>query len=233
MIEINHQAKISVTRNSRWGWLCKIGGVSALIVGTLLLFGMINLVVSVLLPRTTNGWLSQFEDNWLVKIFILHAEISNIYADLHGVNLLDIITLLLVSVICFSISTIFIKAKKVWSLLACALSVIAIVLFLATQITGRSTVMLAVLIISFVILKEKTFSNLTAYTGVLASVFLFVGDLTVGVHSNIITAVFGIGYVLLITWFFLIAQSLLRIGYVSSKKYHPTESLMESEDSTR
>ncbi len=61
-------------------------------------------------------------------------------------------------------------------------------------------------------LRDKTFSKVTIYAGILASVFLFVGDLTVGVHSNIITTLFSIGYMLLITWFFLIAQSLFRLG---------------------
>ena len=212
---MTHQVTSSETRNSRWGWLCKIGGVSALIIGTLLLIGMISLIVTVLQPGTTNGWLSLFENNWLVKIFILHAEFSDIYADLHGLNLLDIFILLLVSVICLSISTIFRNARKVWSLIAFTLSVIAIILFLASQIAGRSTVMLAVLIISFVMLRDKTFRKVTVYTGILSSVFLFVGDLTVGVHSNIITALFSIGYVLLILWFFLIAHSLFRLGHGS------------------
>lgn len=84
-----------------------------------------------------------------------------------------------------------------------------------TQIAGRSTVMLAVLINSFVMFRDKTFSKATLSVGILASVLLFVGDLTVGIHSNIITILFGVGYVLLTTWFFLIAQSLLRLGRVS------------------
>ncbi len=212
---MTHQITSSETRNSRWGWLRKIGGVSALITGALLLIGMTSLIVSVLQPGITNGWLLLFENNWLVKIFILHAEFNDIHADLHGLNLLDIFILLLVNVICLSISTIFRNARKVWSLIAFALSVIAIILFLATQIAGRSTVMLAVLIISFVMLGDKIFSKAAIYTGILASVFLFVGDLTVGVHSNIITILFSIGYVLLITWFFLIAQSLFRPGDIS------------------
>jgi len=75
--------------------------------------------------------------------------------------------------------------------------------------------MLAVLIMSFVMLRNETFSRLAIYSGILGSVFLFVGDLSVGVHSNLITFLFGVGYVLLITWFFLIAQSLIRLGRVS------------------
>jgi len=212
MIEMDHQIMNDETKISRWEWLYKIGGVSALITGMLLLIGMINLIVSVFQPRIANGWLSLFRENWLVKIFILHAEFSDIHADLHGLNLLDIFILIFVSVICFSISTIFKNAGKVWSLIAFALSLLAIILFLVTQIAGRSTVMLAVLINSFVMFRDKTFSKAFIYTGIIASIFLFVGDLTIGVHSNIITILFGIGYVLLATWFFLIAPTLFRLG---------------------
>ncbi len=208
---MTHKITSGETRNSRWGWLRKIGGVSALISGTLLFVGMISLLASILRSETTSGWLSLIQNNWLVKIFILHAGFSDIHADLRGLNLLDIFILLLVSVICLSISTIFRNARRVWSLIAFALSVIAIMLFLVTQSAGRSTVMLAVLIISIVMLRDKTFSKVTIYTGILASVFLFMCDLTVGVHSNIITTFFSIGYVLLIAWFFLIAQSLFRL----------------------
>lgn len=202
------------TSDSRWSWLYKISGVAALITGVFLLIGMMSLIVSIFQPRT-NNLLLLFQSNWLVKIFILHAEFSDIHADLHGLNLLDIVILLLVSTICFSLSTIFRNARKVWSLIAFALSVITIILFLVTQLAGRSTVMLAVLINSFVMLRDKTFSRATIYIGILASILLFVGDLTVGIHSNMITILFSTGYVLLTTWFFLIVQPLFRLGHVS------------------
>lgn len=203
------------TTDSRWSWLYKIGGASALLAGMLLLIGMISLIATVLQPATINGWLSLFQNNWLIVIFKLHAEFSGINADMHGLNLLDIVILALVSIICLSLSTAFRKAGKIWSLIAFALSLIAILLFISTQIAGRSTVMLAVLIISLVMLRNKISSKLTIFSGILASVFLFAGDLSVGIHSDIITILFGIGYVLLITWFFLIAQNLFRLGRVS------------------
>jgi hypothetical protein len=192
---------IASRRNSFY----KIGVVAGLISGMLLLVGMISLIASVLQPNITNSWLSLFQNNWLVKIFILHAGFSRIHADLQGLNLLDLVILFLVSIICLSLSTVYRKASKVWSLMAFALSVIAIVLFLITQIAGRSTVMLAILINSFVMLKDKIFYRTIIYTGIVAGIFLFVGDLTVGVHSNIITTLFGIGYMLLIAWFFLLS----------------------------
>jgi hypothetical protein len=212
MGEMIHPVTGTETMGSRWSWLYKIGGVAALITGMLLLIGMISLIASILQPGTTDGGLLLFQSNWLVKIFILHAEFSGIPADLHGLNLLDIVILLLVSIICLSLSTAFRNASKVWSIIAFALSLIAIGLFLATRVAGRSTVMLAVLINSFVMLRDRTFSRITIYTGILASIFLFVGDLTVGIHSSIITTLFGVGHVLLTIWFFLIAQSLFLAG---------------------
>jgi len=187
-------------------------------VGILLLFAVISLITTILESAATNGWLSLFQNNWLVEIFILHADFSGIHADLHGRNLLDIVILFLVSIICLSLSTAFRNARKVWSIIAFALSLIAIILFVTTQLAGRSTVMLAVLINSFVMLRDKTFGKVTIYMGILASVFLFVGDLTVGIRSDMITALFGVGYVLLTIWFFLIAQSLFRLGQAVSRR---------------
>jgi len=210
-----NQITSTETTDSRWSRFYKIGGAAAMVAGMLLLIGMISLIASVLQPNTTNSWLSLFQ-NWLIVIFKLHAEFSGTQADLlHGLNLLDIVILSLVGMLCLSLSTAFRKAGKIWSLIAFALSVVGIILFIATQLAGRSTVMLAVLIISFVMLGNKVFSKVTIYAGILASVFLFVGDLTVGIHSNIITILFGIGYILLTTWFFLIARSLYQPDRVS------------------
>jgi hypothetical protein len=215
MNEMINQVSNVKTVDSRWGWLYKIGGVAALITGILLLMGVMSLIASLLQLGNMNGWFSLFPNNWLVKIFILHAEFSDIHADLQGLNVLDLLILLLASVICFSLSTSFRNAGKVWSLIAFVLSVIAIILFVITQLAGRSTVMLAVLINSFVMFRDKSFSKLTIYTGIPAGIFLFVGDLTVGIHSNIITALFGVGYLLLTIWFFLIAKHLFRLSQVA------------------
>jgi hypothetical protein len=72
--------------------------------------------------------------------------------------------------------------------------------------------MLAVLIISLVMLGNEMFSKVIVYAGILASIFLLVGDLSVGIQSDMITILFGIGYVLLLAWFFLIAQVFFRLG---------------------
>jgi hypothetical protein len=212
MNEMINRVTNDQTVDSRWSWLHKVSGTAALVAGMLLLIGMIGLIVSVLQPGIINDWLSLFQSNWLIVIFKLHAEFSGVNDDLlHGVNLLDMIFIALVGVICLGLSTVFNKAGKTWSLIACALSLMALILFAVTQTAGRSTVMLAVLIISFVMLSNEIFGKATIYAGILAGVFLFIGDLSVGVQSNIITVFFGIGYVLLMTWFFLVAQRLFRL----------------------
>jgi hypothetical protein len=70
-----------------------------------------------------------------------------------------------------------------------------LILFIATKTAGRSSVMLAVLIISLVMLGNELFSKVMVYAGILASIFLLAGDFSVGVQSDMITILFGIGYV--------------------------------------
>jgi hypothetical protein len=213
-IKHNNMEKQNIeTMDSRRGWIYKISGAAALIAGILFLIAMISLIASVLSPGATNGWLSRFENNWLMVIFKLHAGLLDIHDDpLHGLNLLDIAILALVGTISFGLYVALRDASKIWSLIAFALSLITIILYIVTQLAGRSTVMLSVLIFSFVMLRNKVFNNVTIYAGILAGVFLFVGDLSVGIHSDMITILFGIGYVLLTTWFLLVGQRLVHLG---------------------
>jgi hypothetical protein len=179
----------------------------------MLLYAAATLVLSALAPGAITGWPLFLENNWLIVIFKLHAEFNGAHSiSLHGLNFLDIAILALVGTICLSLSTAFKKAGRIWVLVAAALSLIAIILFVVTQIAGRSTVMLAVLIVSFAMLGNKRFSRVAVYSGILAGVCLFIGDLTVGMHSTTITIFFGIGYVLLSGWLFLTGMALLRLG---------------------
>ncbi len=217
---MTHRVTSYETRNSRRNWLLKIGGVSSQISAILLIIGLISLF-SPFLRNETSYWSLIIPINWLIKIFILHAGFSEIHSDLIGLNLMDIFMLLLFSIICLGISTIFSNARRVLLLITFALLMIGIMLFLATQNAGRSTLMLSLLIISSVIINDKTFTKATAFAGILASVLLFVGDLTVGVQSNIITILFSIGYVLLIAWYFLIAKGLYRLCNCAFKENPP------------
>jgi len=132
---------------------------------------------------------------------------------LHVPNLLDIAILALVGTMCLGLHAALKGTSKIWSLVALALPFIGIILFTTTKLSGRSSVMGAGLIISLVMLRNNTFNKVTAYMGILANVLLLGGDFSVGIpHSNLISTLFGIGYVLLAVWFFLLGRRLLQLG---------------------
>ena len=58
---------------SRWNWLYQVSGVASLILGVLFLIAMTSLFTAGLQPSTINGWLSPFQNNWLVVLFKLNA----------------------------------------------------------------------------------------------------------------------------------------------------------------
>ena len=210
---LHNQLSIVEPENPSWNNLYKVSSAASLILGVLFLITAIGFIISLIWTGSTKGWFSLLQSNWLIIIFKLHAGLINIQDDpLNGLNLLDIVILVLFSVTCLGLYFNLRKSSKIWSLIAVALSLITIILFLVTQIAGRSTVMLSVLIFSFIMIKDKGYSKVTIYAGILASVFLFAGDLSVGIHSNVITILFGIGYILLTLWFFLIARTLLWFG---------------------
>jgi len=199
-----------MTKNSGQKKIYLLSSTTTLLMGILFLISAISFITSGIMTGTTCGWYSTLQNNWLIVIFKLHAGLINIQDDpLHGFNPLDIIILVIFSVTCLGLYINLKKSSKIWSLIALIFSLITIITFLVTQIAGRSTVMLSVLIFSLVMLKDKIYSKVTIYTGILASIFLFAGDLSVGIHSNVITILFGFGYILLTLWFFLISRKLL------------------------
>lgn len=213
--EMPNQATRLKEADSRWSWLYKISGAAALLAGVLLLMGMINLIIAVLQPGTINGWLSPFEDNWLIVIFRVHAGFSGAHIGLlHGLDFLDIVILALVGTIYLGLYAALKRTSRIWSIIAAIQPFLGIVLFVATKTAGRSGVMGAGLVSSLVMLWSRTFSKATAYIGILASVLLLAGDLSAGVipPSTVVATFFGVGYVLLTTWFFLVAQRLFQLG---------------------
>lgn len=216
MKAMNHFANAETT-DSAWKSLYKVGGVGALFAGVLLLTAMISLIVAELQLGAINRWLSLFQNNWLVLIFKLHAGFSGVQADLlHVLNLLDLAILALVGTLYLGLYAIFHRTSKIWSFIALALPFLGIMLFTITRIAGRSSVMGAGLIISLVMLRNNIFNKVIAYMGILASLLLLAGDFSVGIpNSNIIAALFGIGYVLMMTWFFLVSSRLLQLGRAS------------------
>lgn len=213
MNAMNHFANAETT-DSTWKSLYKVAGVAAVFAGVLLLLAMISLIVADLQLGAINRWLSLFQNNWLVLIFKLHAGFGGVQADLlHVLNLLDLAILALVGMLYLGLYAIFRRTSKIWSFIALALPFLGIMLFTITRIAGRSSVMGAGLIISLVMLRNNIFNKVIAYMGILASLLLLAGDFSVGIpNSNMIAALFGIGYVLMMIWFFLVGQRLLRLG---------------------
>ncbi len=196
------------------------GSAAALIAGAVFLLAIIDLIIPSFRLGTTNGWGSLFQNNWLMVIFKLHAGFSGVQIELlHIPNFLDIAILALVGTMYLGLYAALKRTSRIWSITALALPFLGIVLFIATQTAGRCAVMGAGLVISVVMLRNNIFNRVTAYIGITASVLLLVGDFSAGVlHSNIITALFGIGYGLLTTWFFLISQRLFQVGMRHSRE---------------
>jgi hypothetical protein len=187
-------------------------GMTSIILGVLLLSSAISFIASIFQTETKDVFMV-LQNNWLILIFKLHAGLISIQDDpLRGLNLLDILILAIFSVTSYGIYIDLRKSSKLWSVIAFAFTLIAILLFLISQIAGRSTVMLSALIFSLVMMKDTIYKKATIYTGIISSIFLFAGDLTVGIHAKSITILFGIGYLLLILWFFLISRRLLKLG---------------------
>jgi hypothetical protein len=195
----------SETASPRLKSLYRVCGAAAVMAGVLLLFGAINV------------WLSSFQDNWLVIIFKLHAGFGGVQIDrLNALDFPDIAILALVGVTVLGLYAALRDVSKIWSLIAVVQPWLGLVLFIATKNAGRLSVMGAVLVISVVMLRNDIFNRSTAYMGILAGVLLLVGDFSAGMfHLNIIAIIFGVGYALLITWFFQVARNLLKISNAS------------------
>jgi hypothetical protein len=136
-------------------------------------------------------------------------------ANLNVINLIDITIMALFCAMFLGLYTALKKTNKIWSLIAAALPFLGILLFLATATAGRSTLLIAALIISIVMLRSNTFSKLTAYMGIVASVLLFfAGDIATAVFSSsgVIALFIAIGYVFWMVWFLLVSQKLYQLG---------------------
>jgi len=203
------------TAESRWNWLYQVSGVASLILGVLFLIAMTSLFIAGLQPSTINGWLSPFQNNWLVVLFKLNAGFDGVQFDLlYGLNPLDIAITALVATTYLGLYAALRRTSRIWSIIAAVMPFLGIVVFIATRIAGRSGVMGAGLVISFVMLRSNIFGKVIAFVGILASVLLLAGDFgtTENSASTIVAVLIGIGYVLLMTWFFLIARRLFQLG---------------------
>ncbi len=205
----------SETADSRWHGLYKICGAVASILGALFLLAMIGLIIAGLQPDSLKSWFALFQDNWLVVLFQLNAGSTGVRFDsLYGVNALDLVILVLVAALYLGLGAALWRTSRILSVLAVVQPFIGIVLFIATQIAGRSAVMGAGLVISLVMLRSHTFGKVIAGMGILSSILLLIGDMgtSTSSHSMVIASLIAIGYMLLVAWFFLVARAFFALG---------------------
>lgn len=198
--------------------LYKAGATSALLMLVLFLIGAISIITTSLRITINNGWLMQLQDNWLVVLFKINMGLQ---ADLNVINLIDLLIMVLFCAMSLGLYHGLKKTSKIWSLIATALPFLGIPLFLATTTAGRSTLLIATLLISLIILRSNTFSKLTAYVGIVASVLLFfAGDIaTAIISSSSDVAIFiAFGYVLWMLWLLFIAQKLYQLEKFIGRK---------------
>jgi len=201
--------------NARWHWLYRVSGTAATITGVLFLIAVASLIIAMLQPGVGANGLAQLQHNWLMVLFQLNAGFAGVQFDqLYGQNPLDITLLTLVAIVFLGLYIALRRPNRVWPLIATLQPILGLVLFLATKQAGRSAVMGAVLVISLVMLRNHCFSKVTATMGILAGVVLLIGDFnsTPSVHSNSLALLIGIGYLILMSWFFLIAGRLLQLS---------------------
>jgi hypothetical protein len=166
-------------------------------------------------PDTTNDWLSLLQNNWLDILFKLNAGFHGIQFDqLYGPNLLDIAILALMFIMNTGLYVALRQTSRIWSMIAASKPVLGMALFIVTKLAGRGGVMGAGAVISFVMLRSKVFWKVIASVGILASALLLVGDFgtTANSSSTIVATLVGIGYVLLMAWFFLVGRRLFQPG---------------------
>jgi hypothetical protein len=213
----NQNTDLVETATGRWSWFYVLSGTAALLASAAFLASAAGFVASWLAPDILVGQVWPFGSNWLIVLFELHSGFAGAEASqLQGLNLADTVSLALVAVTHLGLYAAIRKSGQFWSVVALAQAILAPVLFIATQSLGRSGVMGAGLIASVVMLRSHSFGKASAYVGILAGILLLIGDFSVGiVRSNIIAILIGIGYALLIRWFFLVARGLLQLGRAS------------------
>jgi hypothetical protein len=209
-----------VIGESRWNWIYKASGAAALILGLYFLATMLSLFTTGRRAGTINEGLWRFQDNWLVVLFKLNAGFEGVQFDrLVGLNPLDLTILVLAAMMVLGLYFALKRTSKIGSFVAAVIPFLGIILFIATKLAGRSGVMGAGLVISLVMLRSHIFGKMAAVLGILACALLLAGDFgtTTDAHSNVVASLVGIGYVLLMLWFFLVGRRLFQLGRGSSK----------------
>jgi hypothetical protein len=230
------------TTDSRWHWLYRVAGISALVTAVLILLQMIVFIIWPP-PSTAIDYFNLFQDNALLGLLAL--------------DLLYVIDNVLLIPILLAFYVAIRRANESFMMVATAIGTVGIVAllasnpavnmqFLSRQYTAAATdaqrslflaageAMLAVysgtayhvslilgsvalVIISIVMLQSKLFSKATVYMGILANLLalgLYVPK--IGIYILLFSVVF------LLVWYILITQRLFQLG----KQGIPKEELL-------
>ncbi len=195
--------------------LCRIAGVAALLVGAIFLIGL-GALTSLAGSSAKSGWFTSLQNNWLAVLFQLNIETSGVGAELlEQINLPDILLFILIGIVFLGLYAALRETSKIWSLVAACLPLLGLAVFLITATAGRSGLLVGGLIFSIVMLRSHIFSKASASGGIAASILLFIGgDLGTAFlpASTAIAVLIGVGYLLWIVWFFLLASRFFQLA---------------------
>ncbi len=189
----------------------RIAGVAGIACSVLLFAALVAVVVRGVSTSTIDRGPGGLLHNWLVTLFKLHFGVDGLTDDtLRGVALTDVVVLLLTTVVGVGLWFHLKSTTMAWSIVGMVLPVLGLILFIATQMAGRSTVMATALVFALIILWSPGFGRIIPFIGIAAGVLLLAGDVTVSLHSKVIALLFAAGYGFLITWYLLIGIKLVR-----------------------
>lgn len=191
---------------------------TGIVLSTLLGISLLTSAIFVVITNTCD-WsdiklASIIANNWLLIIFKIHANLISNHDSLSGLNLYDISIILTFILVCLALFEKFRYRYKVWFISAIILLISGLAVYISTKLAGRSAFMVSGLIISFLFLVIQR--HVAGVAGILANILLLSGDFTVGANTKIIPYLFGLGYLLLIIWIFMIT----RILTISKKDNH-------------
>lgn len=192
--------------------LKKVGFIASMTLGIILLAALIALVISEFYPANDTKIALLLSSNWLLTIFKIHTGlISNNPNPLIGINLYDILILTLLLIINSSLFSISQKNNRIWLVISMTLLFLGIIIFILSQLAGRSAFMASGIFISVFLIR---FQNKTSgLIGIVSNLLLLLGDFTVGPHLSFIAPLFLFGYILLIIWTFNISKILLQFQF--------------------
>jgi hypothetical protein len=176
--------------------LKKIGFIASMTLGLILLAALISFVISEFYPAIDNKIALLFSSNWLLTIFKIHAGlISDNPNPLFGINLYDILILILLFIVCSSLFTISQKKNRIWLVISMTLLFLGIIIFSLTQLAGRSAFMASGIFISISLIRVQI--KTAGLIGIVSNLLLLLGDFTVGPHISFFAPLFLFGYILL------------------------------------